>query len=213
MKAAIFDLDGTLLDSMGMWRNVLPNYLKSLNITNGKEINELVEKLSFVQAATYVSEKFDLGKTADEIYNEIEESIVYQYKNVIERKPYVLEYLEGLKNSGVHMCLATLTDGYMAELVTERLGIREYLDFILTVGEVGVGKHKPTIYLTCAEKFGFAVADCVVFEDAPYAIETAKKAGFQCYGICDKWQSYPKGFTDKYCDKFITNFEELLKEV
>ncbi len=210
MKAAIFDMDGTLLDSMGMWRNVLPNYLKTLNM-EFPGINNLVEHMSFTEAASYLSRQLNLGKSADEIYNEVQDNIVYEYDHNIELKPLVKEYLEYLKEHHIPACIATLTDKYMAERVTRRLGVYDLFEFILTVGEVGKGKDDPLIYEESARRLGIAKSRCVVFEDAPYAIETAHNNGFLCYGVFDPCQNYPPGFTDKYCDKFILSYGDLMK--
>lgn len=210
IKAAIFDMDGTLLDSMGMWRMALPNYFKSLNMEPNTNINTVVENMSFVQAATYLAEELHLNKTADEIYSEIEESIVYQYENTILLKPNVETYLRQLRKDGTSCCVATLSDKYMAETVLKRLGIYDCFDFILTVGEVGKSKEHPDIYLQCAEKMNTPKEECVVFEDAPYAIKTVKEAGFISYGVYDSWQKYPENFTEKYCDRFIIGYDELI---
>ena len=212
MKAAIFDLDGTLLDSMWMWRTVLSRYLEKMDVPNHKEINEEVYKMSFADAIAYVTERLDLGMTAAELTDSLEKYIFYLYQHEIEIKPYVREYLARLQKEGVKICLATLTDRYMAEAVLERFDVLKYFDYIVTVPEVGVTKDQPDIYEDCLKNTGVEKKDAVVFEDAPYCMKTAHDAGFVCYGIEDPWQNPSEEFIGKYCDRFIRSYKDLLNE-
>lgn len=203
-------MDGTLLDSMWMWRTVLTKFLKKLDIPNYDEINDDVSQMYFGEAMVYVTERFDIGMTADELYDALEKYILYLYENEIEIKPYVREYLAQLYNDGVKICLATLTDRYMVEAVLKRLDIFKYFDYIITVPEIGKSKEHPDIYEDCLLKTGMDKKDAVVFEDAAYCLKTAHDAGFTCYGIEDPWQEFPEGYLEKYCDRFIKSYKELL---
>ncbi|MGM9567547.1 MAG: HAD family hydrolase [Clostridia bacterium] len=212
MKAAIFDLDGTLLDSMWMWRTVLSRYLEKMDVPNHKELNEEVYKMSFADAIAYVTDRLDLGMTAGELTDSLEKYIFYLYQHEIEIKPYVREYLAFLHKEGVKICLATLTDRYMAEAVLERFDVLKYFDYIVTVPEVGATKDHPDIYEDCLKNTGVEKKDAVVFEDAPYCMKTAHDAGFVCYGIEDPWQNPSEEFIGKYCDRFIRSYKDLLNE-
>lgn len=204
-------MDGTLLDSMWMWRTVLTRFLEKLNIPNFIEINEEVSCMSFTDAMAHVTAHYDVGMTAEELYNALEKYILYLYENEIELKPYVRKYLDQISKEGVKICLATLTDRYMAEAVLKRLDIFKYFDYIVTVKEIGKTKDQPDIYEDCLSKTGISKEDAVVFEDAAYCLRTAHNAGFICYGIEDAWQEFPDGFIDEFCDRFIRSYAELLK--
>lgn len=212
MKAAIFDMDGTLLDSMWMWRTVLSRFLEKLDVPNHNEIGEEVYKMSFNDAIDYAATHSNLGMTFDELYDALEKYIFHLYQHEIEIKPYVREYLAYLHEAGVKICLATLTDRYMAEAVLERLDILKYFDYIVTVPEIGKTKDHPDIYEDCLIKTGVDKKDAVVFEDAPYCMKTAHDAGFTCYGVEDPWQNPSEDFIAQYCDRYITSYKDLLKE-
>lgn len=211
MKIAIFDMDGTLLDSMWMWRTVLTRFLKKLDLPNYEEINKAASHMSFTEAMRYVTDNYDVGMSSEELYGALEKYILYLYENLIEIKPYVRKYLDQLSEDGVKICLATLTERHMVEVVLKRLDIYKYFDYIITVPEVGKSKEYPDIYEDCLVKMGMKKEDAVVFEDAAYCLKTAHNAGFVCYGIEDAWQEFPDGFINEYCDRFIRSYAELLK--
>ena len=212
MKAAIFDMDGTLLDSMWMWRTVLVRYLNHLNIENAEELEKGVTMMGFMEAMEYIVAHADVGMTAEELFADMKKYILHIYETQIELKPYVKEYLTRLSKAGVHLSIATLTDRFMVEAVLKKVGIWDLFDYVITVPEIGVMKNEPDIYEDCLAHAGCEKKDAVVFEDASYCLETAHNAGFICYGIADPWQEMTEAFKAKYCDRFLNDFGELLDE-
>lgn len=213
MKAAIFDMDGTLLDSMWMWRNVLIDYLQHRGVENAIELNNAVFMMDFMEANEYVVAHTDLDMTAAEMFADMKRFILHLYETKVEIKPFVKEYLTRLKEDGVHLSLATLTDRDMVEAVLRKVEILDLFDYIVTVPEIGVGKGEPDIYEDCLAHAGCAKGDAVVFEDAPYCIETVHNAGFICYGVADPWQEMSVTFKNRCCDRFIESYAELLAEM
>lgn len=212
LKAAIFDLDGTLLDSMGMWRRVGEHFLLSRGITPPPDLKKETEVLTFGQAAAYYAWKFPVHMTAEEVSAAWDDYISDQYRNVVQPKPGVAEYLDRLRDAGVKACVATLTDRRHVLPALKRLGLTERFEFVITVAEAGRDKRHPDIYFEAARRLGADVADSVVFEDSAYAVTTARRAGFRVCGVFDETSAEDEPEMRRLCSRFINSFGELLDE-
>lgn len=210
MKAAIFDLDGTLLDSMDMWRNMTSDFLMAQNVPVPENLDSLINQMTYKEAAELISEKFLPRMTPDEIMAFWDKHVIDMYKNHIQLKPHAKEYLLKLKENGVKMCIATLSERTNIENALNRLGVMDLFEFILTVTEVGKSKKHPDIFIECARRCGADISEAVVFEDSLTPIETAKSAGFTVYAIYDKAADPYKNEIKSLCDKYICSFDELL---
>ncbi|MEG0614528.1 MAG: HAD family phosphatase [Oscillospiraceae bacterium] len=209
-KALIFDLDGTILDSMPVWVDVDVEFMANHDITPTMEIFNKMKTLGFVESAEYYVEKFNLPMTAQEVMWEIKSIVQHKYRYEVGLKPRVEEFLKQSFDSGIKLCVATATNRELAEISLKRLGIMKYFSFILTGEDVGRGKDSPEIYIRAAELMGFPICDVAVFEDAFHGIKTAKNAGFYVVAVYDKVAENDLAEIEKYCDKFIYNYEELL---
>ena len=210
MKAAIFDLDGTLLDSMDMWQNMTSDFLINQNIAVPENLDSLINQMTYKESAELISEKFLPYMTPDEIMACWDEYVIDMYKTKVQLKPYVKEYLEHLRKKDVKMCIATLSERTNIENALKRLGVMDLFDFILTVTEVGKSKKHPDIFIECAKRCGADETNVVVFEDSLTPIKTAKSAGFKVYAIYDKAADKYKDEIKSLCDKYIYSFDELL---
>ncbi len=208
MAGAIFDLDGTLLDSMPVWQRFGALYLESRGIGAPPGLTETLKTMSLPQAAAFFREAFGFEETQEELLAQFGELLARQYRERVSLKGYVLPFLCRLRSAGVRMCVATATDKAAAGAALERLGAAEFFDFILCCADVGCGKESPAIYLAALERLGTAKAQTVVFEDALHAARTAKAAGFPVVGVFDASSAGDREALTRLADRYIESFEE-----
>ena len=186
IKGAIFDFDGTLVDSMFIWDTFGEDYLRTLGKEPKENLTEAFKTFTLEQAAEYYREHYGVTLSVEKIVDNINEMIAEIYKTQVILKDGVLEFLRDLRSQGVKMCVATVTDRPIVEDVLEGLGIRDFFDGILTSAEVGYNKETPHIYRAALEVLGTKKEETVVFEDAFHALMTAKSDGFTVAAVYDK---------------------------
>lgn len=185
LKGAIFDFDGTLVDSMFIWDTIGDVYLRSVGKEPHEDLKAAFVPLTLEQAAQYFRDHYDVQFTVKEIVDGINGMVEVLYRTKVTLKPNIENYLQYLKDKGARMCVATVTDRYLVEETLERLGIREYFSEIFTCAEVGSGKDKPIIYRKALEHLGTSKNETYVFEDSLFALNTAKADGFLTVGAYD----------------------------
>lgn len=185
-KFAIFDLDGTLVDSMSYWSQLAEEYLHSRGVAQvPNHILEAIKPMTMEESADLFRRTFGLDISPSHMIAQMESMMNAHYRNDIPLKEGVATYLEQLHQAGTAMCVASATAEPLVELCLTRLGVRHYFQFLLSCETVGVGKTQPDIYLQAAQRLGCAPADAAVYEDAVYAAATAKDAGFYVVGVYD----------------------------
>jgi HAD superfamily hydrolase (TIGR01509 family) len=205
IKGAIFDLDGTLLDSMWLWDTVGSNYLKKLGIDPPSGWDDRFKTMSMDQGATYIKNYCNLNKSVPEIMQEIDDMIACYYDDVFNLKPGIAELLSKFQSADVKMCVASLTNGYLVQKALKRNNILPYFSKIFSCRDLGISKHEPQIYQIAGQYLGFDKTQIAVFEDAPFAIKTAKDAGFIVVGVNDP--SYKEHVLERrqWADYFVEN--------
>ena len=184
-KSYIFDIDGTLLDSMGLWADVDASFLRKRNIAEAPDYSKAIISMNLGEAAIYTIERFGLRENADDIVREWKAMAASAYESSIEMKPYAKEYLDAIRTRGLKMAVAT---SLPAELYTPALsahGLMGYFTAVCSTEDVKRGKTHPDVYLYAAEKLGAALPDCIVFEDILTAVRSAKRAGTTVYAMYD----------------------------
>ncbi len=213
IKCAIFDIDGTIFDTMEVWDSVAKIFLTSLNRKPKPDLTDVIKTMSLYQSAEYLKKEYSLSLSIEEIMEGINKIIENFYFYEALPKEGVVKFLQELKHRGIHICIATATDRYLIEAALKRCEMENYFEKIFTCTEVGHGKDEPIIYEVAAEYFNANKDEAIVFEDAYHAIETAKKAGFVVAGVFDKSetnQSEIRNMSDYYIEDF-QNTVEILK--
>lgn len=209
-KGAIFDLDGTLIDSMSVWEEIDREFLKNRNISIPPDYIEKINSMSFKEVAKYTIEKFNLKESEEELIKEWNEMAIYEYSNKIKLKPNVKEYLEKLKENNIKIGLATSSPKSLYEPVLKNNHIYDYFDALNSLEDVQRDKNYPDIYLLVAENLKLNPQECAGFEDILVGINTMKKADFKVIGVYDKYADSDIEEIKKISDKFIYNFNELI---
>ncbi len=183
-KLHIFDMDGTILDSMPMWSTIASDYLDSYDIPHDDDVNKLIEAYTLENAAKYFIE-LGLDKTVDEIIKDIYDFSFNKYKNEILAKPDMAELLKKLHETGETIILLSASPVQCAVAAFKRLNILEYFDKLFSCQDFETDKTVPETFINVAASLGFKPEDVIVYEDALYSIRSAKAAGCKTVAIYD----------------------------
>lgn len=213
IRGAIFDVDGTLLDSMFIWDTVGETYLRSIGYQPKENLNETFKNMSLHQAARYYQTEYGVTLSIDEIMDGVNAMLERYYRFEVPLKPGVAELLERLRQSGVKLCIATATDRHLVEAALDRCGVLSCFGEIFTCNEVGHGKDEPDIFEAALRFLGTRREETLVFDDALYAVRTAKEAGFPVAAVYDsheRSQAEVRARSDLYLED-LTQLVELQK--
>ena len=209
IKAAIFDMDGTILDSMGIWENLMGDYLVEKGYAPKDDLKAKVRDLCLFQSAELVKDEYGIDEDSSKIIDELNKKIENYYFYDVVAKDGAKEFLQMLEDKDIKMCVATATDRYLAEAALKRTGLFKFFKNIFVCADMGFGKERPDIYYKAAEFMGENVDDTIVFEDAAYAVKTAVKAGFTVFGIEDKYAQSQREEIKATAHFYISNYREM----
>ena len=212
LQSAIFDMDGTLLDSMHIWNDVGPKTLRSMGIEPAPDLGPRLMLMTFRDGAALCKEEYHLSESVEEIMDLTKDRVRSFYEQEVQAKPGVEKFLSLLKMEGVWMYVATNTDRDLVEAALKHTGLDGYFRGIMTCAEVGAGKKdSPEIYERCMRRLRSTKKDTVIFEDALHAIETAKAAGFRVCGVYDPSAEEDQDVIRGLSDYYIRSFEEMFE--
>lgn len=210
IKAIIFDLDGTIIDSMQVWDRIGIEFLSSRGITVPDDLGKVVKNMTMAESAAYYKQQFNLSDmTEDEIIACWIEMVYRHYATDIPLKDGVFQYLTKAKRHGFKTAIATASDIKLVKAVLSRHGILELFDVIVTVKEIGKGKDFPDIFLACAEKMGVLPTECLLFEDCLHAVKTAAALGMKTIAVYDLSAEHEMSELQAAAKKFIFSFKEM----
>ena len=209
-KGHIFDLDGTLIDSMWVWNQIDIDFLSQKGLEVPDDLHEEITHLSFKQTAEYFKNRFNLNDCIEDIMKYWNDMAHDYYSNKVTLKPGVFDYLNKLKNEGCKIALATSNSLPLLEAVLKENNIYHLFDAITITDEVKKSKDNPDIYLLSAQKLNLAPHECMVYEDILAAIKGAKSANMQVTAIYDKAAINQLDAIKSHSDFYITDYTELI---
>lgn len=208
-KFAIFDMDGTLVDSMGFWNRLSDEYLVRRGFPPlGRELKERSIAMTMLETARLFIDLCGLSDTPAQIAGEINALMEEHYRADVPLKPGAAAFLDRLRSAGVKMCVASSTNPVLIDICLRRLGVRDCFEFLLSCEEVGEGKNRPTVYLEAARRLGGAPENTVIFEDILVAAQTAKKAGFSLGVIYDANSDAEQEHLKALADCWFTRWDD-----
>lgn len=182
MNYSIFDVDGTILDSMELWNTLASQYVQSLGMVPEKNLDEIVSDMSLEQSATYLKNHYKINKQEERIISEVLNFISDFYEYEVNLMPGFKEFISHYDSINV---IGTSCDEELVKIALNRLAVLNYFEDIITCSKVNKSKNDPDFYLACAQVLKQRPEDIVVFEDADYCIDVARKVGFKVIKIKD----------------------------
>lgn len=207
IEGAIFDVDGTLLDSMGYWEHLGDEYLLSRQLQPPENLANLLASMTLLEAAEYFKKHYGITDEAEEMIKDLDQLMAGHYREEIPEKEGVRQVLEDLQKRQIPMYIATATQRSMVEAALKRTGLDRYFQGMITCQEAGESKRNPLIYQIARERLGTKKEKTAVFEDAVFAAQTAKKDGFFLVGIYDIWEPQPE-LLKKTADIYLKTWSE-----
>lgn len=212
INGVIFDLDGTLIDSMWVWRKIDIEYLGKRGIPFSTNLQEAIEGMTCWETADYIKNEFTLPDTTEMMIQEWHDMARDHYKYNVSMKPGALEYIQFLKSKGIRTGIATSNTRDLVEIVLNSLGIFDIFDYITTGDDVVRGKPSPDIYLNTANRIEIQPDACLVFEDVPMGIMAGKCAGMKVCAVEDLFSHHLREEKKNMADYYINDFTEILEK-
>lgn len=208
-RAVIFDLDGTLIDSMWVWADIDIHYLGDFGLSVPDDLKTTIEGMSFRETAKYFKKRFAIPDPVERIQETWNRMAYDRYRSRVKLKPYAFDFLRHLKDKGVALGIATSNSRMLSEMVLASNGVLDFFSEIRTGEDVKEGKPNPEIYLGVSSGLGVDPGDCIVFEDVAMGVQAGKNAGMKVCGIYDEWNKAQEPEVRRLADHFFYGYEEL----
>ncbi len=210
IKGIIFDLDGTMVDSMWMWRQIDNEFMAAHGLDMTDELEEAIEGMSFRETAEYFVRTYPLKESVDELMDIWVDMAIHKYRYEVPLKPGMAEFLLEMKRRGIRMGIATSNARILLDAVAQAHGLYEYMDAILTANEVKRGKPAPDVFLAVADKLDLDPADCLVFEDISQGIRAGLAAGMKVCAVSDEYSRAQDAQKRALAHYYIDSYAQVL---
>jgi len=211
IKACLFDLDGTLIDSMGLWKEIDRSYFEKYGKELPDDYQQQIEGLNMVETAIYTREHFGFDVTVEEMMNEWNEMARVTYHETIQFKPHAKEALLMLKDRGIKLGVVTSNSKYLFEGFTTSSGLLDIIDTAVDGDDVAKGKPDPECYLTAAGRLQVKPEECLAFEDIIVGLTAGKNAGMKTVAVEDSYSTNKWQEKVDYADYAIVSYAELIE--
>ncbi len=210
LGAVLFDMDGTLVDSMWMWGEIDREFLEKRGIEYDDIFQAEIEGLSYMETLRYMKNMYPVEESIEEMADIINDMARDKYEFEVTYKPGALDFLKECKKAGIPCGIATSNNRDLIEACDRNLKFSEYISVIKTADEVGKNKPEPDCYLLAARDLNVPPEKCVVFEDIIPGIQAGKAAGMRVYAVKDDYSKDIEDEKRKLTDGFISDYHELL---
>ena len=213
-KAAIFDMDGTLINSLiywgYLWKQFGKKYLNDESFCPDAEDDKAVRTLTLAESMQMIHEHYGMGESGEKLLEEANQLAIEFYKTKVELKDGVREFLEFCQQSGTKMCIASATARDLIDVAMDHCNLRKYFSKVFSCSDYGVGKDKPDIFLAAREYLGCDISETWVFEDSLVALKTSKRIGMKTVGIYDAF-NFGQEEMKQISNAYIAEGERLTK--
>lgn len=211
IKGIIFDLDGTMVDSMWMWRNIDNQFMTDHHLDMTDELERAIEGMSFRETAEYFVQTYPLKETVEELMDIWVQMAIDKYQNEVTLKPGLMCFLQEMKKRGIKMGIATSNARILLDAVAEKNGFYDYMDGVLTANEVQRGKPAPDVFLAVADKIGIEPEQCLVFEDIVQGIRAGLAAGMKVCAVYDEYSRGQENEKRALAHYYINSYDQVLE--
>lgn len=191
ITGAIFDMDGTLVDSLGFWDYIWERlgeiFLGDKTFRPDTITEKGVRTATLYDAMVLVHNNCGIGQSGDEVFKIVNDELFNYYKNTVQMKDGAMDFIKHLYENGVKICIASATDSNLIDVLMEKFELRRYVSRVISCKDIGKGKEHPDVFIEAHKFLGTQKETTWIFEDSVVAIETATNAGYNTVGIYDKF--------------------------
>jgi HAD superfamily hydrolase (TIGR01509 family) len=205
LEAVLFDMDGVIVDSEPLWTEAEIQFLARRSLSYSPQLKAVLMGRDSREAVGILIKHYNLGESVDDVIEERNELVAGLFRELLQPIPYALDLVKSVRHSVVKTSMASSSPKRLIELVLDKFSIAALFDLVLSGDQVARGKPAPDIYLTAARELGVIPDNCLVIEDAPNGVASAKAAGMRCLAISTSANAADLAMADQV----VRSFEEV----